>query len=71
MQGFSLFTGLLVLISLSPVVQQPVTNAWDQRNGKGFAYNTDTNLVPFARTVAGDAPDQITITYQVLSAIPG
>ena len=47
-------------------MQQPLTNQWDQRNGKGFAYNTDTSLVPFARTVKGDQPDQITITYQVI-----
>jgi hypothetical protein len=46
-------------------VQQPITTQWDQRNGKGFAYNTDTSLVPFARTATGDAPDQISVTYQV------
>ena len=51
------------------VLQQPLTAQWDQRNGKGYAYNTDTSLVPFARTVIGDAPDQITITYQVNSEI--
>ena len=48
------------------MVQQPLTSQWDSRNGKGYAYNTDTSLVPFARTVTGDAPDQITITYQVI-----
>ena len=47
-------------------MQQPLTSQWDSRNGKGYAYNTDISLVPFARTVTGDAPDQITITYQVI-----
>lgn len=46
-------------------MQTPVSVQWDQRNGKGDAYNVDTGLYPFARAVTGDAPEQINLQYQV------
>ena len=46
-------------------MQQPLTTQWDQRNGKGMAYNTDTSLYPFVKVAQGNQPEQITVTYQV------